>query len=192
VLLMAGLLVWLVLFWNPEAPNEPAHQTLALSEKPTGGDFSLRSHQGRMNLADYRGQVVLLYFGYTWCPDICPTNLGLATMAFNELEADELERVQFLFVSVDPQRDSLERLKEYTDYFHPKILGITGSADEVAQAARRYGAAYRKVDQGQSATGYVVDHSADTYLIDPRGKLVATLPHNTPPEIILRQIRGQL
>ena len=188
---LLGLLVWLVGFWEPTANLQQCEQSPPLAEPPSGGDFTLESAQGTVNLREFRNQVVLLYFGYTWCPDICPTSLGLASLALDSLTPEELARVQSLFVSVDPERDTLQRLKEYAGYFHPKILGLTGTPEQVARVARQYGAAYRKVVQ-VSETGYVVDHSADTYLIDRQGNLVEVIPHGTPPQELVKLIRRYL
>ncbi len=123
--------------------------------------------------------------------DICPTSLGLISLALESLTPAEISRVQSLFVSVDPERDSVERLKEFGEYFHPKILGITGVPDELAKVARLYGAAYRRVRQ-VSETGFSIDHSAETYLIDPRGKLVEVIPHGTPAREMVALIRHYL
>lgn len=192
VLALAGLLGWLVLGWQPELRTDPAHATLELAATPTGGDFVLHGAAGPVALADLRGKVVLLYFGYTWCPDICPTNLALIALALRQLTPAELARVAVLFVSVDPARDTRERLAEYAAYFHPQVQGITGSEAEVAAAAALYGAAYRRFDQPNSAMGYTVDHSAFTYLIDPAGRLAGTLGHATPAEQIAREVRRLL
>ncbi|MDJ0805912.1 MAG: SCO family protein [Gammaproteobacteria bacterium] len=186
-----GILIWLTFFWKPAPDPELCDLTPALAAAPRGGDFTLESHLGPIALEDFRDRVVLLYFGYTWCPDICPTSLGLTSLALEALKPEELARVQSLFVSVDPERDNLERLKAYAEYFHEKILGITGSTEAIAEVAQLYGAAYRKIEQA-SATGYVVDHSAETYLINPRGELVEILPHGTQPELIVALIRKHL
>lgn len=191
ILILASVLVWMALVWEPAQDPGFYEHVPALATAPVGGDFTLHSYRGPVKLEDFRHKVVLLYFGYTWCPDICPTNLGFTSLALEELNPDELERVQSLFVSVDPERDTVERLKEYAEYFHPRILGITGSAAEVAEVADLYGAAYRKVEQA-SETDYVVDHSADTYLINPRGELVEVLPHGSPPEQTVALIRKHL
>jgi protein SCO1/2 len=192
VLLLAAVLVWLVWFWQPAGAPDPAHRRLDLAGAPAGGDFELRGADGPVALSDFRGQVVLLYFGYTWCPDICPTNLAIIAFALKQLTPQERDRVQVLFVSVDPERDTPERLAEYAAYFDPGILGITGSEAQVAAAAARYGAAYRRTEQTDSAMGYLVDHSAFTYVIDPDGRLVDTLAHATPAEEILSSVRGLL
>jgi protein SCO1 len=195
ILVLAGLLTWL-LYWNPTGvetgADEPKHRTLDLAAPPTGGDFVLDSASGPVDLADLRGDVVLIYFGYTWCPDICPTNLVLIANALKALAPEELERVQVLFISVDPERDSTERLAEYSGYFHPKILGLTGTPGQIAEVARLYGAAYRRTELPDSAMGYVVDHSAYSHLVDPRGRLVRNLDHATPSVEIVAAIRDLL
>jgi protein SCO1 len=181
--LLAFLLVWLVWVWQPGAVGEAdgvTHRRLDLAGEPTGGDFRLTGVDGPVALSDFRGKVVLLYFGYTACPDICPTNLAIIAYALKQLAPAERAGVQVIFVSVDPARDDPDRLAEYAAYWDPAFLGVTGTAAAVAAAARQYGAAYRIVEQSDSAMGYLVDHSAFTYVIDPNGTLVATLPHATP------------
>lgn len=190
LLLVLLLLGGFLLVWSPRPPTgQPAP---GLSPPPQGGDFTLTAWNGPIRLADLRGQVVLLYFGYTWCPDICPTNLGYLALALGQLTEAELARVQVLFISLDPERDSPERLRQYTGFFHPKMIGVTGSPAEIAQVAKLYGVAYRKVVQEASATGYLVDHSAYTYLIDPHGHPHETLQHATPPQQILAALRALL
>ena len=144
-----------------------------------------------MSLKDYRGKVVLVYFGYTYCPDVCPTSLAIIAQALSALTPGERERVQGIFVSVDPGRDSLDRLKEYAPFFHPNIVGSSGSPDQVAAVARQYGASYAR--QKADADGnYVVDHSSVTYIVGPDGSLAAALPHATPAERIVQTVRGLL
>jgi protein SCO1/2 len=192
VVLLAAVLAWLLWFWQPAGEDGQAHRRLDLAGAPAGGDFELRGADGPVALSDFRGKVVLLYFGYTWCPDICPTNLAIIAYALKQLTPQERDRVQVLFVSVDPERDTPERLAEYAAYFDPGILGITGSEAQVAAAAARYGAAYRRTEQTDSAMGYLVDHSAFTYVIDQDGRLVDTLAHATPAEAILARVHGLL
>jgi protein SCO1/2 len=190
IILLAGLLAWM-LAWDPSPPRDH-NQPASLSEsKPVGGEFTLQSHKGPVKLSDFRSQVVLIYFGYTWCPDICPTNLGMISLALDALTEVERSQVQVLFISVDPERDGVERLREYGAYFHPKILGITGSPEVVAEVAGRYGASYRKADQS-STSEYVVDHTANSYLVNPQGELVEILPHATPAEAMVPLIRKYL
>ncbi|NCC27625.1 MAG: SCO family protein [Gammaproteobacteria bacterium] len=195
ILVLVGLLAWL-LSWTPTGvdvdEDGPKHSTLDLASPPRGGDFVLDSASGPVALADLRGNVVLIYFGYTWCPDICPTNLVLIAGALKGLTPEESERVRVLFVSVDPERDSVERLAEYSGYFHPKILGLTGTPEQIAEVAKLYGAAYRRTELADSAMGYVVDHSAYSHLVDTQGKLVRNLDHATPSAEIVAAIRTLL
>lgn len=192
-------IVGVALFWHPEpeplpvtiAPGISAAPAIQLAAVPTGGDFTLTGPQGPVNLHDFAGKVVLLYFGYTYCPDICPTSLVIWKQAFALLTPAELAEVQPLFVSVDPERDTVARLKEYGAFFHPKILGITGAPDQLTRIAASYGAVYSR-HEGESAGGYVVDHTALTYLIDRQGKLVASLPHALPPDQLVAEIRKVL
>jgi len=166
--------------------------TTSVQPLPAGGDFTLHSDtQKNVSLKDFRGKVVLLYFGYTSCPDICPTSLASISSALNKLPEDEQNKAQVIFVSVDPERDSLDKLKNYTRYFHKNILGITGTKEEVDKVVHAYSASYKKVESN-SAMGYLVDHSASIYVIDPRGKLVKMLPHGTDPGKIAQTIQTLL
>ncbi|MBZ0105330.1 MAG: SCO family protein [Sulfuricella denitrificans] len=190
VIVLLGLILgWVTWFWQPD--THQASSPIPLASAPTGGDFTLQSANGPVSLHDFRGKVVLVYFGYTFCPDICPTSLAFTSQALNTLSKEELARTQALFISVDPERDTLEKLKEYGAFFHASILGLTGTPEAIADAAHKYGASYRKQNTG-SAGGYVVDHSSSTYVIDPDGKLVATLQHGTSPAEVAKTIRAAL
>lgn len=183
--LVATLLLWSLFFWNPQPTRTSA------PERAAGGDFTLHSANGPLALSELRGKVVLLYFGYTSCPDICPTSLTLMSSALSQLTEEELAQVQGLFISVDPQRDTPQRLADYSRHFHPAITGITGSEAQVADVAQRYGALYQRAE-GETALGYSVDHSSITYVIDQRGALTTTLPHGASPATILQELRRLL
>jgi len=189
VLLLTAILVWVTVYWNPE--RRQVHQELNIRSAPKGGDFELTSYRGPISLKQLRGKVVALYFGYTQCPDICPTSLGYLSLALGQLSPEEIAGFQGLFISVDPERDSLQRLKDYGEYFNPAILGITGSVEKIDDVVRLYGAAYRKTES-DSQMGYIVDHSADTYLIDRQGKLSAVMPHGTAPADMVAELRKLL
>lgn len=178
---LALLVPALALFWHPgEAERSPA-----------GGDFTLRSADGPVSLKNFRGKVLLLYFGYTYCPDICPTELAKAAAALRLLPPDAAGRVAVLFVSVDPERDTPARLKEYAAFFHPAMVGATGTPAEVAAVARQYGAYYAR-QKADTAGGYVVDHLSELFLIDPDGQLAARLPNAMPAEQVAAEIRQRL
>lgn len=187
---VAGLvivLVWLLLFWEPGSDNADS----TLTTGPTGGEFSLQSADGPVTLNDYRNKVVVLYFGYTFCPDICPTSLSLLSVTLNELTADELQQVQAVFVSVDPERDTLKHLNTYAGYFHENIIGATGSRAQIDAAVKKYGAGYNIVKSASEAD-YSVDHTSYTYIIDKSGKLRFSLPHGTSADEVSKSIRSLL
>ena len=189
--LLSLSLVWVVFFWQPTPPASSEVLSDTQDKLPVGGNFNLQSAQGKISLTDYKGKVVLIYFGYTWCPDVCPTNLAMMAAALGQLKETESNQVQGLFISVDPERDDSQRLAEYTAFFHESIKGATAKPEQIKELAERYGSVYRKVIQ-DSATDYVVDHSSETYVVDGNGILVERLPHAAPPEQILSSIRKYL
>lgn len=165
------------------APHTPA--------APGGGDFTLQSAGGPVSLAALRGNVVLVYFGYASCPDVCPTSLALTAQGLGRLAPEERERVRVLFVSVDPARDTPQKLAQYAAHFHPGITGVTGTPELVAEIAARYGAAFR-IQPVESAAGYVVDHSSFTSVVAPDGRLAGRLPHGAQPDEIAAAVRRAL
>lgn len=189
--LIIGLVLLLVLLAGALLLWEPASEPVILAERPRGGDFRLNSADGPVALKDFRGRAVVMYFGYTQCPDICPTSLGFLTNALESLDEADKGRIQTLFISLDPERDSLEHLKTYSKYFADDFIGITGSLEEVAKVAAAYGVGYRKVED-DSELGYSLDHSADLYLIDAQGQLKTTLAHGTPVRDIATALKQLL
>lgn len=186
--LLAALVIGLALFWQPEQPERPLPKAASLP----GGDFTLESAAGPVSLKDYRGKLVLIYFGYTYCPDICPTSLTATAEGLKQLKPEELAQLAMLFVSVDPERDTPARLKEYAEFFHPQIVGATGSPQNLAEIAKRYGVFYARQKVATAGDGYVVDHTSDTYIIDARGTLVGKIAHATPPDQVVVAIRKYL
>ncbi len=136
-------------------------------------NFELTDHNGkRVKLSDFtkQGKIVLLFFGYTHCPDVCPMALETMAKVMKRLTPEEAKRVQVLFISVDPERDTTEVLKGYVPYFNPTFIGLRGSEEEIKKTAKEYKAYYRKVE-GESAGGYLIDHTATIYLITPDMKI---------------------
>lgn len=173
-----------------DATFQPQSEANLISnDRPMGGDFTLNSVNGPVNLSDFKGKLTLVYFGYTYCPDICPTNLGNLSVAYRGLTQQQKDNLQILFVSVDPERDTPERLKQYADYFESGIIGVTGSAQTVAEISQRYGVVYARVDDPNNGTNYAVDHSAFTYVVDQNGVLQEQLPHATSPENFIEVIQ---
>lgn len=181
VLLLVGALVGLGLFWQPATEPGPAQ----------GGDFVLQSAAGPFDSRSLRGDVMLLYFGYTYCPDVCPTSLYAIAQGLEQLRPEQAARTRVVFVSVDPERDTPARLKDYAAFYHPNIIGVTGTPEQVAKVAGAYGAYYAKQATAGSA-GYVVDHSAATYVVAPDGRLVESLAHGSPPEAFAAAINRWL
>lgn len=132
----------------------------------------------------------MVSFGYTFCPDICPTALATIAAAMREL-GSQSNQVQPLFITLDPERDTPEKLASYVRWFHPSIIGLTGTAEELKQLAERYRVRYSFVGKGEKEH-YTLDHSANLYLIDQEGKLSGILPHGLPPEALVSAISALL
>ena len=154
-----------------------------------GGPFALADPAGAArSLAEFRGKLVLLYFGYTQCPDVCPTDLARIGAMLRALGA-EGEGVQPVFVTLDPQRDTPQVLREYAAAFHPRFVALRGSEEDTRRIATSYKVFYEKVP---GAGGYSIDHAAFTFLIDREGKYVAFFPPGTPAERMAVMVRETL
>jgi len=154
-----------------------------------GGDFSLIGKSGWVSLSDFKGKVVAIYFGYTKCPDVCPTNLSFLSSAIAQLTAEEKKQFQSIFISVDPGRDSPDVLAEYVKYFDEDMIGLSAAPDDVDPVVAQYGAYYEKVPFSNSALMYGIDHTSETYIVGRDGKLVFILDHATESAKILSTIR---
>jgi protein SCO1/2 len=171
-LFSAGLLLAKYTPWQDKGAANTSYGSL-------GGDFVLNSDTGEVKLEDFRGQLVLMYFGFTSCPDVCPTALSTIAASMRQLTPTLEAQIQPLFVSVDPARDTLDNLAKYSAYFHPRMLGVTGSIETLDQLVRSYGAYYRHIPLENSALGYTVDHTSRVYLIGRQGELISTIAHGT-------------
>ncbi|MBI3371448.1 MAG: SCO family protein [Betaproteobacteria bacterium] len=156
-----------------------------------GGEIALRDTSGaKRTLADYRGKVAVLYFGYMNCPDVCPTTLAALREAMTQLGADA-GRVQVLFVTVDPERDTPLLLEQYVKSFDPRFQGLTGSLEEVGTAAKQFKIFFAK-SPGKEPGSYSVDHSTQIYLIDATGRARIFLKHDATPADFAQDIRTLL
>lgn len=170
---------------------QPVENRIALGEK-LGGDFTLTSTQGELKLSDFQGKVVVFFIGYASCPDVCPTALAVAAQGLNALSENEQQQVSGIFMSVDPDRDSPEKLAKYAGFFHPNFYGATADQPTVDKVVKQYGAFYRKVELKDSALGYAIDHSSRVYLINKQGQLAKALPHASSPVQMAEEIRSLL
>jgi cytochrome oxidase Cu insertion factor (SCO1/SenC/PrrC family) len=155
-----------------------------------GGPFTLTDQNGTERHAeDFRGKLMLIYFGYTYCPDVCPTELQTMSEALDRLGAKG-DAVQPIFITVDPARDTPEQLKSYAENFHPRLLALTGSAEQIAQVARAYKVFYQPVKQGDGE--YLMDHSSIVYLMDRDGHYLAHFGGNLNAEQMAAAIAKHL
>lgn len=157
-----------------------------------GGNFTLNSAQGEVSLDSLKGEVVLVFFGFMSCPDVCPTSMAVMRQAFNELKPNQREKVRGLFVSVDPQRDTVEELEAFVRFFSDRLVGLTGTQAQIDALVKQYGAYYQYVKLEDSALGYTVDHSARVYLIDPEGRLADILAHDINPDELRSKLEAYL
>jgi protein SCO1/2 len=180
---LAGLLVLLSL-GRSVCANELTHvdpDVIELAPFPRGGDFELTGSEGKIRLADLRGKIVLLYFGYTHCPDICPTSMTTLQQAVVMLPKAERDRVVVLFISVDPKRDTPQHLKNYAGYFGKHFLGLTAEQIYLDDLAGRYGAQYHLVSSADKSQSYAVEHSSAIHVVDTSGRLRAIFRHTIHP-----------
>ncbi len=164
---------------------------LMLGKVPVGGPFTLADPSGNpVALEDFRGKIILLYFGYTYCPDVCPTDLAAIGAMLRSLGAQG-EAVQPLFVTLDPERDTPGVLREYVASFHPRFVALRGSEEETRKVALSYKVFYEKVPRPETGT-YFIDHAGLTYLIDRKGGYVAFFPPGTMAERMAVMVREAL
>lgn len=179
---------------EPTAESPAANGGVTVLETPIEvADFVLTNQQTQeVHLTDLRGKPVLMVFGYTHCPDVCPVTLARFKQVKTEL-AEAGDDVQFVFISVDGVRDTPERLAQYLPLFDSSFIGLTGDEDTTHEIIRRYnGEFFIKDAQGLRTENYSVDHTASAFLMDSAGRWVVTFEYNTPPATIAESIRGYL
>jgi protein SCO1/2 len=192
VFLGIGIVVvtgWLLIACQSSAPS---FKGTVLDPPQAVTDFTLTDQHGKtFRLSDQRGQVVLLFFGYTFCPDVCPMTLGTWKRVYEAL-GDAAERVRFVFVTVDPERDTPERLREHLENFNPDFIGLTGTPDELEPVYQQFGVYYEKDTTTKSAAGYLVSHTASAFVVDPDGQWRLRHSFGTPVEDIVHDIKQLL
>ncbi len=184
VLAVAGLLIASVIALALFSSNTPDSTEMA------DGDFTLHSNKGPVSLSQFRGQAVLLFFGYTHCPDVCPTTMTNVADAMALLSKDEEARVQPLFITVDPARDTVEHLARYVGFFHPKLIGLSGSEHEIKAVAEKYSVEFFRDDQSDAGEGnYYFNHTSYLFLISQDGEVVDMMSEHTTPANIAQALR---
>jgi protein SCO1/2 len=169
-------------------PAKPSFKSLDVTGAAFGRELSLTDHTGKVRtLADFKGKVVVVFFGFTRCPDICPTTLSEMKLVKEKLGKDG-DRLQVLFVTVDPERDTPELLAKYVPAFDPSFLGLYGDADATARTAKEFKVFYQKVP-GSSRDNYSVDHTAASYLYDPAGRLRLFVKPGTGPDAVVHDVK---
>ncbi|HEV8519424.1 MAG TPA: SCO family protein [Burkholderiales bacterium] len=169
------------------SPKAPAFQLTDITGAQFARDFQLIDHNGKpRTIADFKGKVVAIFFGYTRCPDACPTTMGELALVMKELGKDA-ERLQVLFITVDPERDTPEVLSRYVPAFHPSFLGLYGDAEATARTAKEFKIVYQK--QPLKDGGYSVDHSAGSYLYDTSGRVRLFAQYGQGAQPLLHDIR---
>ena len=168
----------------------PSFRSTDITGAELGRDFQLIDHNGQpRTLADFRGKVLVVFFGFTHCPDVCPTTLAELARALTQLGADA-QRVQVVMITVDPQRDTPEVLKQYVTALDPAFLGLTGDAQAIDQTAREFKVFYQRTP-GATPDTYSVDHSSGTFVYDPAGRLRLLVGYGQGAEVFAHDI-GQL
>jgi len=187
-IIAAALMALAVTACGPEGPRFQASDVTGAA---FGHDFKLTDQNGKpRTLADFRGKAVVIFFGYTQCPDVCPTTLSDLAAAMQKLGTDA-SRVQVLFVTVDPERDTPELLSQYVPAFNPTFLGLYGDAAATAAAAREFKVLYQK-QPGSTPGSYSMDHSAGTFIFDPQGRLRLYVGTGQGPDVYAHDIRELL
>ncbi|WP_454616958.1 SCO family protein [Bradyrhizobium cenepequi] len=192
-----GIGLWLMLApaCAGDAPaRSPAEvmDILMWNREPVGGPFELVDHTGHISTErDFRGKLMLVYFGFTYCPDVCPTDLQAIGLAMDRLGSDA-DNVQPLFITVDPERDTPQHLADYVPLFHPRLIGLTGSPDAIRKAADAYKVYSAKVPLGKDRGDYTVDHTAFIYLMDRNGDYLGFFPPGTSADRMVEIIRPHL
>lgn len=173
------------------APSAPAFNGVDITGASYAREFALTDAAGkRRTLADFRGKLVVVFFGFAQCPDVCPTTLSDLAQVRKLLGADA-DRIQVVFITVDPERDSPQVLASYVPAFDPSFIGLTGSSEEIAAVAREFKIFYQKV-AGKTETSYTIDHTAGAYVFDREGRVRLFIRHGTRAEAIASDVQRLL
>lgn len=190
-LVLGGLAAFVLLPGTTFSPGSSDRATTT-GKALIGGPFMLTDHTGKpVTDRDFRGRFMLVFFGFRNCPDICPAALETVSAALAAI-GPKAERVVPLFITLDPERDTPERLAEYVASFHPKLVGLTGTAEQVREAAKAYRVYFKKTATGPGPEDYTLDHASILYLMGPDGDFVAHFAHGTSADVMAERLRKAL
>jgi protein SCO1/2 len=183
--LATGVAAALAIFPAARERLLPASGVRSVGQALVGGPFTLTDQAGRrVTDQDFRGKFMLVYFGFTFCPDVCPTALQVMAAALDKLEPRQAEQVVPMLISVDPERDTPAQLGTYVKSFHPRLVGLTGAATELEAVAKAYRVYVKKVPDPKSSAGYTVDHSSIIYVMGPDGRYRTHFTHATSADAV--------
>ncbi len=192
ILALICICIGIGIYAIPAPVNDASKPSKSTGQALIGGPFKLTNHLGEtVTEKDFQGKYSLVYFGFTFCPDVCPTDLSIISQAM-QLLGDDANNITPVFITVDPERDTPEQMKLYLSNFHPSIVGLTGSAKHIEDVALEYKVYFSKVKDDSSALGYTMDHSAYTYLMDTEGKFIIHFSHNTEPLEMAKKLKQKL
>lgn len=197
IALVAGILIAIIAgLWISElvtgTDGEGGAPVVSSGEARVGGPFTLVDHRGETVTEEtFRGRYMLIYFGFTFCPDVCPTELAAMSAAIDALGEDG-EKVQPVFITIDPERDTPEVMARYVTLFHPRLTGLTGSPEQIADVAKAWHVFYRKAQDEGSSADYTMDHSSIVFLMGPDGEYLKLFPPMTAPEKMAEAISAEM
>lgn len=206
IIVIAGILLAIIFFLNdllrksdilpktrPLTPQEEKSSPSSQSSITLGGPFKLTDQHGRMRSdKDFRGKYMIVYFGYSFCPDVCPEALENITQALNQLEDRERKKFVPIFITLDPERDTVTSLKTYIQEFHQDYIALTGSQKEIDKVLKLYKVYARKERPNDTVADYLVDHSSVVYVMDPQGRFKTSFNHKTSPAQVVRILQNTI
>jgi protein SCO1/2 len=176
---------------NPGPVETRRAPTRTSGEALIGGPFTLVDQSGQtVTEADFHGRAMLIYFGYTYCPDVCPFSLQIMAAALDQLDAEDRARIQPMLITIDPERDTVEQLAQYvtSPAFPTGLVGLTGTPEQIAEVTRVYRVAFRR-SEGEAEDDYLMDHSSILYLMDSQGRFVDVFAHGSDPQTIATRLQ---
>lgn len=163
------------------------------SDEPQGGPIAMPSTQGGFSLTQLGDdEIAIISFGYTYCPDVCPMNQAVKRQALAQLSDAQRERVMPVMITVDPERDTLDRMSEYMQFFGSEFIGLVGSQEQLTDVAERYGVIWRRVEAPESAMAYTIDHSASLFLVNREGEILQRVLYSPTPHGLVSALESEL